>query len=345
MRTFGSITAAAIAATSVAFLAGCSNAALPSNGSVAQSATNVTACGTTSSPWIANASPVPCHPNRRRSWITSGLAKSAVLLYVSDVGGEDVDVFSYPDGENVGQLSGFSEPNGLCADSKGDVFITDTYNLRVVEYGHGGTTPIRVLQDPKNLPVGCAVDHTTGNLAVTNDNVFPTPGTIALYKKARGTAAFYSGLFITYFCTYDDGGNLFIDGFGAEGPVAIAELKKGAATVTNIGLNVEAGWAGGLEWDGKYLALGDQFANKFVKSQPNVNVIYQLSIQNGSADVVKTVPLASGSDVVQFALQGKTVIGPDASNEDVGFWKYPDGGSPTKSIGGFYEPVGAAVSE
>jgi hypothetical protein len=342
MKAIRSITAVA---TTVAFVTGCGSAMLQSNPSAVQSATNATVCGTLSTPWIADTSAVPCHLDRRTSWMARGVATSTELLYVSDIGAEDVDVFSYPDGESVGQLSGFNEPNGLCADSKGDVFITDTYNSRVVEYAHGGTKPIKVLQDPKNYPIGCAYDSTTGNLAVTNYNYY-VAGTIAIYKKARGTATLYNGLWVTYFCTYDNAGNLFIDGFNSAGAVVIGEFKKGTTTLTTISLNVKAGWAGGLEWDGKHLALGDQYANKFVKSQPNVNVIYQLSIQNdGIAEVVKTVPLASASDVVQFWLQDKTAIGPDTSSEDVGFWIYPRGGSPTKSIGGFYEPVGAAVSE
>jgi hypothetical protein len=342
MKAVCSITAIAAITATVPFVGGCGNTMLQNNPSAVQStaiAGALTAHRPT--PWIADNSLLPRHLNRGHSWM--GGAKSNELLYVSDIGAEDVDVFSYPGGEHVGTLTGFDEPNGLCADSNGNIFITDTYHSRVVKYAHGGTKPIEILQDSQNHPIGCAIDNTTGNLAVTNYNYLAT-GTVAIYKKARGTATLYNALWITYFCTYDNAGNLYIDGFNTDGTVVLGELKKGSATLTTITLSVEAGWAGGLEWDGKHVAFGDQLANKYVHSEPYPNAIYQLSIKNGVAKVVKTAPLANAGDVVQFWLQGKTVIGPDAQNEDVGFWKYPLGGSPTKTIGGFYEPVGAAVS-
>jgi hypothetical protein len=47
---------------------------------------------------------------------------------------------------------------------------------------------------------------------------------------------------------------------------------------------------------------------------------------------------------VQFWIQGRRVIGPDAGLKDVGYYKYPAGGSPSKTITGLGEPVGATVS-
>ncbi len=49
--------------------------------------------------------------------------------------------------------------------------------------------------------------------------------------------------------------------------------------------------------------------------------------------------------VFQFFIQGDTFIGPNLGNEDVMFWKYPSGGTPTKAIGGFNDPFGSAVSK
>ena len=73
-------------------------------------------------------------------------AAAGPLLYVSDIGAEDVDVFSYPGGKQVGKLTGFSEPAGLCTDRKGDVFVVDSGSDRILEYAHGGTSPIATLR-------------------------------------------------------------------------------------------------------------------------------------------------------------------------------------------------------
>jgi hypothetical protein len=272
------------------------------------------------------------------SWMAR--STTGALLYISDIGGEDVDVFTYPGAKLVGTLTGFSEPNGLCADRKGDVFVTDTYHNRVVEYAHGGTAPIATLRD--SGPIGCAVDSKSGDLAVTSYNAAGS-GLIEIYKKARGIPTSYSGLYETYFCTYDDSGDLFVDGFGLTGRAALSELAKGAATLASLRLQPQVGWAAGLAWDGQHVAMGDSVADKFMPSQPP-NVIYLLTVGQGLAQLDQTMPLGGAGDVVQFWLHGKTVIAPDARNEDVGFFRYPQGGNPTKMIGGFYEPVGAALS-
>ena len=104
--------------------------------------------------------------NRSSSWMATGTANET-LLYISDIGAETVDVFTYPKGAMVGALTGFEEPNGECVDAKGNVWIADTYALEIVEYAHGGTKPIAKLSDA-NYPVSCSIDPTTNDLAATN---------------------------------------------------------------------------------------------------------------------------------------------------------------------------------
>lgn len=55
-------------------------------------------------------------------------------------------------------------------------------------------------------------------------------------------------------------------------------------------------------------------------------------------------PLVGSSNVIDFWIDGLKVIGPNANGGTVTFWNYPAGGSGTKTIGGFDEPVGATVS-
>ncbi len=83
-------------------------------------------------------------------------AKSRDLLYVSDQLFTDVYVFSYPALGFVGTLTGFSLPEGLCSDERGNVFVTDLLARKIVEYAHGGSEPIETLNDG-GYPEGCSV--------------------------------------------------------------------------------------------------------------------------------------------------------------------------------------------
>jgi hypothetical protein len=83
------------------------------------------------------------------------------------------------------------------------------------------------------------------------------------------------------------------------------------------------------------LAIGDQSAA----------VIYQFAISGSTGTKVSSTPLTGSKDVVQFWIEGKKVIGPDAGLAHVAFYKYPAGGSPIKTITGLGEPVGATVSK
>ena len=84
---------------------------------------------------------------------------------------DSVFVFSYPGLSQVGTLKSLNySAQGECVDSAGDVFIATSnasYTGTIFEYAHGGSTPIAELSDP-GYPWGCAVDPTTGTLAVSN---------------------------------------------------------------------------------------------------------------------------------------------------------------------------------
>ncbi len=76
-------------------------------------------------------------------------ARGESLAYVSDSGTTGlVYVFSYPTGKRVGTLTGFYFPTGECVDKHGDVWVLNMSPEVIVEYAHGGTSPIATLDDP-----------------------------------------------------------------------------------------------------------------------------------------------------------------------------------------------------
>jgi DNA-binding beta-propeller fold protein YncE len=266
-------------------------------------------------------------------------ARSSDLLYVSDTETSDVYVFSYPKGALVQTLTGFVDPAGECVDKSGDVFIANTGGSNVLEYAHGGTSAIATLKDPGYFPVGCSIDPTTGNLAVTNfSTTSSTHGDLVIYKQAKGRArGHYTDPTMNemVLCGYDDAGNLFVDGLNQSSAFEFDELGQGSTKLTNIALNQSIESAGGVEWDGKYVTVGDQATD----------TIYQFSVSGKKGTEVGSTTLGGAVQVFQYWIEGSKVIGPDAGASDVGIWPYPRGGSPVKTISGLYAPLGATVSK
>lgn len=262
------------------------------------------------------------------SWMTPE-AKSANLLYVSDLGTNEVDVLSYPSGAAVGKLSGFGSVAGLCVDKAGDVFVVDEAGP-VQVFAHGGTAPIRKLTT-YGAPYGCAVDAVTGNLAVTNLSSY-LYGAVTIYSKAKGAPKVISSTEAnsTYFCGYDPSGNLYIDGNDHSAAFVLWELGKGKSTLTDLHFTKQIMRPGGVQWDGTYVAVGDYGGG----------LIYRT--KRGTGVVAKTVTLSSGTNVQQAWIDGGTLIG--ESTGEVPYWHYPGGGSPTKTLLGFSEPIAATIS-
>lgn len=294
---------------------------------------------------------------RTGSWISPASRKND-LLYVSDSSSSIVHMYSYPQGVEVGTLTGFRFAAGLCSDAAGNVFVTSTLQASIVEYAHGATEPKAILNDPNQYPGDCAVDASTGDLAVTNGLYVGGSG-VSIYRKAKGTPTLYniSNISLPLWCTYDDKGNLFVDGLtGPNGSFAFAELPSGAANFISLTLDAKIAAPGGVRWDGKYVAVSDV----------NNPVVYQVEASGSDATVVGSTPLLgmnNGYGVSGFWIphpsehaknpQGKVFIGASSEGfspsetQDFGFWKYPKGGSPTKIVGfvgGDFPPYGVTLS-
>ena len=105
------------------------------------------------------------------------------LLYITGGSTNKVFVFSYPDGEPVQTLTGLEGPNGICVDTSGDVYVTQSTG-DIAEYKHGGSSPINTITGA-NATNGCAVDPTTGSLAAT------TGSSVSVWQNGQGTPTIY----------------------------------------------------------------------------------------------------------------------------------------------------------
>jgi hypothetical protein len=265
-------------------------------------------------------------------------AKGEALLYVSREDRGEVAVLSYPKGKSVGSVGGFARPWGLCTDNKGNVFVTDEQNQDIVEYAHGGSSPIATLSDAGNgAPGDCSFDATTGNLAVTN-YAAPTweaggPGNLVIYANEQGTPTMYSIPKMDYYfsCAYDNQGNLFVS--GGSGGTVFAELPKGSASFEILSLPFFYNYA--LYWDGHYIAVGAGTSPK----------IYRLSVSGSNVKVAGTVTLDEPKQETRlhyFWIGDNNVVGA-LHYDKVGFWPYPRGGQGTKFLT-YSRAIGVTVS-
>jgi hypothetical protein len=260
---------------------------------------------------------------RGKSWMLPD-AKSSDLLYVAT--GDNVYVLSYPQGKLVGSLGIVG--NNLCSDSKGDVFIPSG-GYTIFEYSHGAIGPIRKLADG-DIPLGCAVDPITGNLAVTNEA--SGCGEVAIYPNAQEPALWYRDAAICMFGLdgYDQHGNLFADGTGSAN--VLAELPSGSTTFTNFALDHRFDAYDSVQWDGKYITL----------SNPTTLAIYRLQFGASSFKVIGTTHVHHWQSAyngrwpyTQTWLQGGSFIAQSSNLAELGLWRYPKGGNANKVIGPF----------
>ncbi|HEV3090600.1 MAG TPA: hypothetical protein VGX91_04050 [Candidatus Cybelea sp.] len=268
-------------------------------------------------------------PNVARAHASTSSGKD--LLYVIDSFKNAVDIYTYPGETYIVTLTGFRVPAGLCVDGAGDVFVTDAKAYDIVEYAHGGTTPIATLADPDSSPGGCAVDPKTGDLAVANEENWDYHynwGNLAIYKHARGKPKLltdYPNIDFYQSCAYDDAGNLYIVGTT---PYVdnLAEIRAGKSHFINLALNAFFFSWGGVQWDGQYLALQ--------RYDRDHNVIYRLAISGKNATIVDKVDTRGAKFINGFFIDGDTVIVPNGERRDnrIGTWSYPHGGQPRTQV-------------
>ncbi|HEY1883219.1 MAG TPA: hypothetical protein VGG51_09310 [Candidatus Cybelea sp.] len=327
MKTFSFVMSAAAISTA-AILSACSSGTSPA------------VSGSQVSPSTARGvHHVTLRPNHGRSWMDPA-AKAGSLLYITDSGSNTVLVYSYPALKLVGTLTGFTNPQGDCVDKARNVWIVNTEASQLLEYAHGGTTPIATLDDPNQYPVGCAFDSTTGELAVSNFySTNGPPGSISIYKNASGSPTLYTppNFAVVYYLGFDPKGTLYLDGIDS-GSSFLFDSFNGT-TFKSIVLGHPIGGPGAVQSVGKDIVVGDQ--------TNSANVAYTFRIRGAKGRLVKTTPLTGAFDVVQFYIFKNALVGGDInpSGSTADRFKYPAGGPPKKTAPGLEQPIGAVISK
>jgi DNA-binding beta-propeller fold protein YncE len=318
------------------FLAGC--AAQPVVQPVSQARPGVA---------VTAARPPASRPDRGASWVARSAASSGPLLFVSDFGDFDVDVYSVSSLKLVERITGFFEPQGECADARGDVWIANTGTQQMLKFKPGDKRPIATLDDSIGYPAGCAVDPKTGNLAVTNVFGASGPGGILVYRHGSGTPAAYSNphQYYYYFAGYDAGGNLYTSGMTFKSAYILSTLQRGKKTMSSIAISGGTLYfPGTVLWNGSSLVLGDQQCG-----DANTSCLYEASVSGTTASITATIPLTNSCDVAQVVVQSDAIYGGNYQfcahgKSSIDQWAFPSGGEPVQSVTGVTEPIGSAIA-
>ena len=285
--------------------------------------------------------------DRSASGMASDAASTASLLYVSDAGTFDVYVYTFPELKPAGKLTGFDEPQGECSDKSGNVWITNTVSQQVLEFAHGGKHAIRTLTDPSGYPGGCAVDASSGDLAVTNVFNNSGAGEVLIYHGGRGTPTPYSNPAVTfyYFDGYDAAGNLYVSGSTAGRAYVLSRLARGRHKLES--LSVRGGtvhFPGSVQWIGTGLVLGDQECDGKKSA-----CFYEATVRGSLVKIARKTALTGSCDVAEAWIQHGLIAAADyddcrRSRSGAYLWKYPGGGTAIRGVSGLMRPIGATIS-
>ncbi len=271
-----------------------------------------------------------------RQWNVHGApARGTALIYAGNQ--SYVETYSFPGGAAHGTFTVAGLVNGMCSNSKGDVFVALAPKKRtksatgfVEEYAHGGTTPIATLQLPsRQIPVACSSDPATGNLAVTAQNSLNYTPVVAIYSNASGSPTVYTSRALGEDpqVGYDQAGDLF----ATSGANVGVELAAGKDSLKKITLAQTLGGVEHVQWDGKYWAIESFDASKH-NGEKLFERIFRVQISGSRAKVVGTSRFDAwpASDPGQAWIQSRTILATPRSS--ILFWAYPSGGAPRKTI-------------
>jgi hypothetical protein len=302
--------------------------------------------------------PAAVKPDRSASRMAPDATKKGALMYASDWATDDVFVYDYPSGKQVGTLTGFDAPYGMCVDKKGDIYISNFYNGTAVEYAHGGTSVVNTYTGVGE-PIGCSIDA-KGDLAVTSFN----PGGVTVFAggdPSKGTT--YTGpCEFLWTMGYDSKDNLI--GIGEEGNgsiVACALLDGSKAMITLSGCctgPIQIDFPGGTMWDGRYIALGDQEATGKPEGSVIAATLSGTTLSEHGTTILGDDCNGSYTSTVNPFIVGKkntpanrtrgrviaAALPCTGSSAGIGLWHYPKGGGPFKTYTGLAAPYGVAVS-
>jgi hypothetical protein len=311
--------------------------------------TIITACGSLSTSQLPSSGSLS--PN-----IVAPGAKAAGLLFETDPGTNDVDIFSLPQMKLTQKLTGFKFPAGECSNLDGNIWIGDYLKHELRMYSSSGNL-LYTIKGAHLAPYACALDPVSFALVVTDVDeskfqpgkilIYTVPGSrpIILRNPERGTY---------FFPAFDPYGDLWVTGFSASKHPVIAKCGPLRCHAVRLrGGNIFS--PGTIAWDnvhGNWIIF-DNYCHESATT-----CSYPVSDEGVIGTPTVYLNPAGGAlcNLTQAALvpTGKrtiAVVGGDSEatctgykNSSVDLWAYPAGGLPVTSNHHVVSPWGAALS-
>jgi hypothetical protein len=192
------------------------------------------------------------HPDHRKTWISPDVQNAPRLLFAGDASTGDVDIFTMPDMGQKGSISGFSDPEGECSDSNGNIYVTDTGAEAVYKFTRDGTHTMTYDDAPYGIsPLSCAVNPTNGAVAVTNlFGLSGGEGNVAVFASPSGPVTTVQNPDQQYytFAGYDPSGDLWVDGYTTSLTFILSACGASSCSTIPISGGTIYG-AGAVQWD------------------------------------------------------------------------------------------------
>jgi hypothetical protein len=261
------------------------------------------------------------------------------LVYAADGESDALFIFDYKPNalKFVTYVPLGSTPIAECVDTAQDVWVVTNTEL-LLEFAHGGTTPIATIGTPGITPGSCSVDPTTGNLAVSVEEAGKPA--VLVYKNGKGRPQEYlAGSHLLSACTYDGHGNLYID-FKVYGTdVSFGILPKGGSSLQFVTSNQMFDSPGFMQWDGKYLDVADE----------DTDTLYRFNVNLSGASVVDSLVFDQTQRIGGFFIYRKRIVVPSSYSEHMAggllsIYHYPQGGKRIQTVRNMSLAAAAVVS-
>jgi len=265
-------------------------------------------------------------------------------LFLSDSGTNEVYRMTKA-GKMTAVGSGWSEPQGIGVDRKGDIYVADTANSRIVVLNKAGKQ-VTVLNDPGQYPASVAIAP-DGTVGVTN--IISTSGgagSVSFYSAGSANPeCTISGLLAEdYFIAVDSKDNFYFDGFASSnGDIIVATAQPcGAAVNTGIpttdisfppALNVIPNGQGKKAAEVLWVAE---------EGGGGGDDLYGYSLPGYTS--AGTINLAGGSGPWSVTKNLKYAAAISSAGSGVSIYSWPAGGEPIEPGSGFSEAIGIGFS-
>jgi hypothetical protein len=277
--------------------------------------------------------------------------RGGMLLYVSQPYQNKVSIFPYARGVAGPAIATIDIPSasGICSDNNGNVYVPAGLSRDITVFEHGATSPTRTIR-VSGYPLACAVDRSTGALAVTVFAPFGklTKGCLVyVYPDGGAPGKKYvssEGFTTAESIAYDDLHDLFViaDTCGTKhqcSPYELYELTPGAEVFRQVYLKgLTFARPVQIAWTNRGLLLA---ASGTLQSR---STGFMLSIHNYVASVLDTIPFTNSRTISDIAVDDGVAILANGSIDTVDSYRVPTGKPISVLSGSLGEPFGIAIS-